>query len=466
MAEDRRRDPASAGSGINRTSARRVLTAAFTAALAGALMLVLGGVLLAKGGAEGWWALAIAGGAACAIGCWIGYETTKEHFQALDRLRGFAVAMRAAGGGVSLGGPPVGDMESAALRDAMIDALSARDMQRTAGDNRLAAILANLPDAVVVVTARGQVSLLNGPAKRLLGADRAALGTSLFDAISRDSLIAAWNDARRIARPVQARLNLAEGGNVPATVADLGPQAGALIVIAAPDAPSVKATLDHDLSLHEAPPVAPPPTRSTALDELPLAALDTETTGLVPVADRIVSLGGVRLHGATIYRATALDRLVRPGVPVPPRASAIHGLTDAMLADAQAFPAHLEALQSLIDGAVPVGHNIGFDMAIIDAECRRAAIAWTPPAYTLCTLRLAAALDPQEENLDLEAVAVRHGLDPLGRHSALGDSLLTAALWQRMLPRLHERGIATLGQALDFAQTATRVIALQKTAGW
>lgn len=466
MAEHLRRDTASAGSGINRTSARRVLIAAFTAALAGAFTLVLGAVLLAKGGAEGWWALAIAGGAACAIGCWIGYETTKEHFQALDRLRGFAVAMRAAGGGGPINGPPVGDRESAALRDAMIDALNARDMQRAAGDKQLAAILANLPDAVVVVTARGQVSLLNSPAKSLLGAERAALGTSLFDAVSRDSLIAAWNDARRTGRPAQTRLGLTAGGAVQATVADLGAQAGALIVIPAPDAPHVEATLDHDLSLHEAPPAAPPPDRSTALNDLPLAALDTETTGLVPAADRIVALGGVRLHGATIYRATALDRLVHPGVPVPPRASAIHGLTDAMLADAPAFPAHLDALRDLTDGAVPVGHNIGFDMTIIDAECRRAAIAWTPPAFTLCTLQLAAALDPQEENLDLEAVAVRHGLDPLGRHSALGDSLLTAALWQRMLPRLQERGIATLGQALDFAQSAKRVIAFQKTAGW
>jgi len=465
MAEDRRRDPASAGSGINRTSARRVLIAAFTAALAGAFTLVLGAVLLAKGGAEGWWALAIAGGAACAIGCWIGYETTKEHFQALDRLRGFAVAMRATGGG-PLNGPPVGDRESAALRDAMIDALNARDMQRAAGHNQLAAILANLPDAVVVVTARGQVSLLNGPAKSLLGAERAALGTSLFDAVSRDSLIAAWNDARRTGRPAQARLGLTAGGAVQATVADLGAQAGALIVIPAPDAPRVEATLDHDLSLHEAPPAAPPPDRSTMLAELALAALDSETTGLVPAADRIVALGGVRLHGATIYRATALDRLVHPGVPVPPRASAIHGLTDAMLADAPAFAAHLDVLRELTDGAVPVGHNIGFDMAIIAAECRRAGLDWMPPAFTLCTLQLAAALDPQEENLDLEAVAVRHGLDPLGRHSALGDSLLTAALWQRMLPRLQERGIATLGQALDFAQTAKRVIALQKTAGW
>lgn len=465
MAEDRRRDPASAGSGISRTSARRVLVAAFGAALAGALMLALGTVLLAKGGAEAWWALAIAGGAACAIGCWIGYETTKEHFQALDRLRGFAVAMRAAGGG-ALSGPPVGDRESAALRDAMIEALNARDRQRAAGDTQLAAILANLPDAVVVVTARGQVSLLNGPAKRLLGAERAALGSSLFDALSRDSLIAAWNDARRNGRPAQAGLVLSDGGSVQATVADLGAQAGALIVIPAPDAPGAAAILDHDLSLHDAPPPTPRPDRATALSELPLVALDSETTGLVPAADRIVALGGVRLHGATLYRATALDRLVHPGVPVPARASAIHGLTDAMLADAPPFAAHLEALRELIDGAVPVGHNIGFDMAIIEAECHRAALAWTPPAFTLCTLQLAAALDPLEENLELEAVAVRHGLDPLGRHSALGDSLLTAALWQRMLPRLQERGIVTLGQALDFARSAKRVIALQKTAGW
>lgn len=463
MAEARRRDPPPGERAVKRTSARRVLTLAFVAALGGALACVVAAVALAKGETEGWWALAIVGGASCLIGGWIGHETVKEHFQALERLRGFAVAMRAAQG-VAASAPPAGDRESAALRDAIVALIAAREMSRDSDARRLSAILAALPDAVIAVTERGQVSLINGPAMRLFGVERAAVGTSLFDAVTQASLSEAWSRARRERRPARAELDLVGGARVPATVADLGEHGGALIVLAA-DRDS-GAALAHDLSLHELPPDAPTPDDATPLERLPVAALDTETTGLVPSHDRIVAIGGVRLYGATIYRAAALDRLARPDVPVPARASAIHGLTDAMLADAPPFAALVEDLLRLIEKAVPLGHNIGFDLTIIAAECRRAGIEWTPPSHSLCTLRLAAALDPEEEALDLEAVAARYGLDPLGRHSALGDSLLTAALWQRMLPRLQECGIATLGEAVAFAASAKRVVTSQKTAGW
>ena len=84
----------------------------------------------------------------------------------------------------------------------------------------------------------------------------------------------------------------------------------------------------------------------------------------------------------------------------------------------------------------------------------------------LCTAQLAAALDPGETTLDLEAVAARHGVAVEGRHTALGDTLVTAELFARMIPRLADRGIATFGAARDFADSARRVVARQRAAGW
>ena len=67
---------------------------------------------------------------------------------------------------------------------------------------------------------------------------------------------------------------------------------------------------------------ADPVTEATLLMDLPVTVLDTETTGLDVTRDRIVSIGTVRLHGGRIYRSATFDRLVRPGIPIPPRSTA------------------------------------------------------------------------------------------------------------------------------------------------
>ena len=123
-----------------------------------------------------------------------------------------------------------------------------------------------------------------------------------------------------------------------------------------------------------------------------MLVLDSETTGLDVERDRIVSLGAVRLHGRRIYRALVLDELVNPGGPIPARATAIHGITQAMVAGAPAFAEIMPALADLIEGTVVVGHNIAFDLAMLARECALAGLDWQAPP-TLDTLLLAADLD-------------------------------------------------------------------------
>ena len=65
------------------------------------------------------------------------------------------------------------------------------------------------------------------------------------------------------------------------------------------------------------------------------------------------------------------------------------------------------------------------------------------------TLLLSALAHPDLAKHDLEAIAERLGVHVLGRHTALGDALLTGEIFLKLLPLLLERGIATLGQALE-----------------
>ena len=70
----------------------------------------------------------------------------------------------------------------------------------------------------------------------------------------------------------------------------------------------------------------------------------------------------------------------------------------------------------------------------------------------LDTLLLSAVVHPHQESHRLEAIAERFGITVLGRHTALGDALVTAEVLLKLTPLLRDMGIVTQGQARAAAQ--------------
>jgi DNA polymerase III epsilon subunit family exonuclease len=173
--------------------------------------------------------------------------------------------------------------------------------------------------------------------------------------------------------------------------------------------------------------------------------VDVETTGTSVQSDEIVSLAIVRLDAEGVE----LDRfasLVRPAGPIPPEATAVHGIDDASVADAPSFTDVAGELLGLLDGAVFVAHNAGFDLPLLEHAFARAGIRYRP-AGVACTLDAFRLLEPAERRHRLESLCERHGVPLDDAHDARGDVLATVALLRILLAR----GLAPETVELDHA---------------
>ena len=98
--------------------------------------------------------------------------------------------------------------------------------------------------------------------------------------------------------------------------------------------------------------------------------------------------------------------------------------------------------------SVPVAHVAWFDLAFLNPALKAVGQPPFAPGAVLDTLLLCSALFPAWAGYNLEEIADRFALPVVGRHTALGDALLTAEILCRLLHVLEQRGITTLGAAL------------------
>lgn len=338
--------------------------------------------------------------------------------------------------------------------------------ERYGPDRRLVAVLGSLFSGIVVITEQGQVSLLNAAARQLLGEERARVGTSVFASLDRESVLAAVARARRAGRGVEAVFQRLDGIELQGRISALPDDEGAVLVFPPIELDRHRPGVEFDLELHDVPPEVEPLHLGIRLEDLPAVIVDTETTGLDAAKDRVVSLGAVCAHGPRMFRSRMIDSLVNPGVPIPALSTTFHGITDDMVAGAGNWAEVWADLERLARNRVLVGHNVAFDLTIMRAECERHGQPWEPPVF-IDTLRLATLLNPNLKDFELETLAGIYQVDLHGRHTALGDAMVTAELFFRMIPRLQQQGFATLGDLLRFHCTeAVDVIAKQKAAGW
>lgn len=155
--------------------------------------------------------------------------------------------------------------------------------------------------------------------------------------------------------------------------------------------------------------------------------LDTETTGL-DYADEVISVAVVASNGETLFHS-----LVRPTVRIHPRASAVNGLTDEMVADAAAFADIYPRLVEAMAGRLVLAYNADFDKRMLHQTCERYGLPVIETEWE-CAMELYAAARNRWSRkygfvwCKLGEACWREGVQVEGFHEACADAQATRLL--------------------------------------
>lgn len=192
--------------------------------------------------------------------------------------------------------------------------------------------------------------------------------------------------------------------------------------------------------------------RKLVIEQARFVVWDTETTGLNPQQDRILSIGAVEVKDNRLAVGPAFQCMVfQPEPHWREQEIRVHGI----------LPGHPEAIREqeamerllpFLGDAILVGHHVGFDVQIVNSTLSRLGAG---PLRNRCidTALLAQRLRPsgywtQPAEYSLDSLAKQYTIPLSDRHTALGDAYITALLFLKLRSRLRERGVRTLGDLL------------------
>jgi DNA polymerase III subunit epsilon len=180
-----------------------------------------------------------------------------------------------------------------------------------------------------------------------------------------------------------------------------------------------------------------------------LVVLDLETTGRRAQVDRIVEISTLKLKPDGTSKL--LTRRLNPGMPIHPEATAVHGITDADVANEAPFEVIAERLEGYLNGCDLCGYNIwSFDLKILIAEFRR--VGRTLPMQgrrIIDPMRIFHKREPRDLTA---AMRFYRGMEHEGAHKADADVLAALLVLDGQADRYDDlpRTVAELHEYMDY----------------
>lgn len=185
---------------------------------------------------------------------------------------------------------------------------------------------------------------------------------------------------------------------------------------------------------------------------------DTETTGLsFAGGDRLVEIGCVEMVNR-VETGRTFHAYYHPERNMPAEAQAVHGISEAFLADKPKFADAVEDLIDFLGDAPLVAHNAGFDFSFLNGELTRCGRQIVHINRMVDTLQIARSRHPGAKHT-LDALCSRFGVDRSHRvlHGALLDAQLLAQVYVELLGgRQIGLGLVSDAPVVESTQVAVR----------
>jgi len=167
-----------------------------------------------------------------------------------------------------------------------------------------------------------------------------------------------------------------------------------------------------------------------------VVVFDTETTGLDPKVDEVLSIGAVLVRDNVIVTSETFELFLRPSNDISAKSIEIHHIRPCDLEDA-VEPLHgIKMFLEFIGNRPLVGYYLEFDIAMINRYLK----PWLGIVLPNTQLEVSAlyfdkkiGLIPQG-NIDLrfDTILRELNLPNMGQHNAVNDAIMTAMIYQKL----------------------------------
>ncbi len=164
---------------------------------------------------------------------------------------------------------------------------------------------------------------------------------------------------------------------------------------------------------------------------------DTETSGLNPKKDEVLSIGAVLVKGNTIVTSKTFELFLKPSKEISKKSIEIHHIRPCDLADALDPLEAIEKFLKFIGSRPLVGYYLEFDIAMINKYVKPWLGVTLPNKKTEVS---AIYYDKKIElipqgNIDLRFDTILHDLDipNMGQHNAVNDAIMTAMVYIKLM---------------------------------
>lgn len=179
------------------------------------------------------------------------------------------------------------------------------------------------------------------------------------------------------------------------------------------------------------------------------AAIDIESDGLNPKKNHILSIGGVKIIDGKIDVAESIELFVEQKF-INNKTVQIHGITKNITKNKINEKEMLLKTVEFLGDAVIIGHNVNFDIAIINRALKKHYGMKLKNSW-IDTINLFHRINPKHKShpsLTLDDLCDEFNISKSDRHTSAGDSFITAIIFLKMIGKLEKRGINTLKDLL------------------